>query len=104
MRRPTSIAPKDWRQLVDAAGAFLDRWAQQASRLGWSSSDLFGCDALKPIERLDRAGLVLIIGAGAVVAITSSSAKIRMPSGSLLTFTRHEPRPNERRVLLWELQ
>jgi hypothetical protein len=43
-RAPGDVPPRRWQRFVDDACTFLDRWAAQASALGWSTHDLFGCD------------------------------------------------------------
>ena len=43
MPPPTGFWPERWQRIVDATGAFLDRWAAEAIRCGWSDLDVFGC-------------------------------------------------------------
>jgi hypothetical protein len=70
--------------------------------MGWDAYDLFGCHNLKPVERVDRMGLLWLLRGGCIVALTSESAVIEMPSGSRLTYrVKHTREPGD--VLAWEL-
>ena len=91
---------RDWRQLIDDAGHFLDRWGAEASRLGWKPLDMFGVHPLAPAARYDVMGLALLIRGGEVVGLDERSATIRAPGGSLLTYLR---RPTTGAVALWDL-
>src|SRR5438046_2457750 len=53
MTAPSAFSPERWVRIVDAAGAFLDRWASDAIACGWSDLDVFGCDAAAPDRRFD---------------------------------------------------
>jgi hypothetical protein len=75
--RPAAIPPARWRELLDNAGLFIERWAVRAAALGWSAADIFGCHRQAPVARYDLQGLVFLIGSGEVVAITALSATIR---------------------------
>jgi hypothetical protein len=87
---------RDKRQLVER------RWLRQALDHGWSAADLFGCDQRAPWHRLDRSGLVLLLGGHEIVELSSDVATLRTRSGSVL---RHRRRPPARPpvALLWEL-
>ena len=103
VRPPAGIAVWRWRQLIDDAGRFLDRWAIQAAALGWRTLDVFAAHGAKPVERFDAAGLVWCIRGGAVVAIAEMTAKVKTPSGVLQTFARREPEHPEA-VAVWSLE
>jgi hypothetical protein len=103
MPRPAAILPPRWRELVDNAGLFIDKWAVQAASLGWSAADIFGCHREAPLARYDLQGLVFLIGSSEVVAITALSAAIRTRSGATLTFRRRRPAPGEGVTAIWEL-
>jgi hypothetical protein len=87
---------RDTRQLVER------RWLRQALDHGWSAADLFCCDQRAPWHRLDRSGLVLLLGGHEIVELSSDVATLRTRSGSVL---RHRRRPPARPpvALLWEL-
>ena len=55
----------------------------------------------RPIERLDCAGLVILLHGNSLLALTADTARIRTTSGALLTY-RRRPRPGA--VPLWELE
>ena len=76
--------------------------AQQALDLGWTTADLFGCDQRAPWHRLDRSGLVLLIGGHEIVELSSDVATLRTSTGSVL---RHRRRPPAKPpvALLWEV-
>jgi hypothetical protein len=70
--------------------------------LGWITADLFGCDQRAPWHRLDRSGLVLLMGGHEIVELSSDVATIRTQTGSVL---RHRRRPPAKPpvALLWEV-
>ena len=55
MAPPAGFTAERWHRIVDAAGAFLDRWAGEAIAAGWSALDVFGADATAPDKRFDIA-------------------------------------------------
>ena len=77
-------------------------WLHAALDLGWSRADLFGCDQRAPWYRLDRSGLVLLMGGHEIVELSSDMATLRTRTGSVL---RHRRRPPARPpvALLWEV-
>ena len=83
---------------------FTERWAAQASRLGWTAHDVFGVNQVKPFERLDGAGLVRLLNGRPVVALTEVEAVIECPNGARQVFRRNRPGvlSERERVLLWE--
>jgi hypothetical protein len=106
-RRPPpndGLSPHDasrrWRQAITDAGRFLGRWGAQAAALGWTTLDIFGAHPTHPVERVDCAGLIILLHGDELVAITADSARTRRRSGAILTFYRR-PRPGA--VPLWEL-
>ena len=103
MAPPAGIAAHCWRELVDNAGRFIDRWAAQAGSLGWTTVTIFGCHPEAPLARCDMQGLVFVIGSGEVIAITAATATIRTRAGALQTFRRMPLPPGERPACLWEL-
>jgi TubC N-terminal docking domain len=87
---------RDVRQLVER------RWLHAALHLGWSTPDLFGCDQRAPWYRLDRSGLVLLLGGHEIVEFSSDMATLRTRTGSALRFQRRPP-AEPPVALLWEL-
>ena len=99
---PRDVSPKRWLRFIDDCGRFLDEgWAERAEALGWGPLDLFGCDRIKPIARLDRAGLLWLIDGRRLLALTADTAAIATASGGCLTFRRCPNEPG--RSLAWEL-
>jgi hypothetical protein len=68
--------------------------------LGWNTLDVFGAHPTHPAERVDCAGLVILLRGDELVAITADSARTRRRSGAILTFYRG---PQQGAVPLWEL-
>ena len=87
---------RDTRQLVER------RWLHAALDLGWSTADLFGCDQRAPWHRLDRSGLVLLIGGHEIVELSSDVAALRTWTGSVLRYRRRPP-AEPPVALLWEV-
>jgi hypothetical protein len=100
MACPPGVRPDRWRQAIVDAGRFLHQWGAQATSLGWSTLDVFGAHPTHPVERVDCAGLVLLLRGDELLVITADTARIRRSSGAILTWYRR-PRPGA--VLLWEL-
>jgi hypothetical protein len=66
-----------------------------------SALDIFGCDSARPLDRLDRAGLLLLLHMGEeIIAITGTAATIRTSSGALQRYYR---KPCNGAVCVWEL-
>jgi hypothetical protein len=101
MACPAGIRPDRWRQAIVDAGRFLDQWGGQAAALGWTTLDAFGAHPTHPLQRVDLAGLVILLHGDELVAITADAARIRNRSGAILTYYRR-PRPGA--VPLWELR
>lgn len=97
---PPGFSRCDWEQVIKDGGQFLDRWAAEAIRLGWTAEDAFGVHPEAPGARVDCMGLVPLISGGEVVSILADRASITMPGGSTLTYLR---RPRPAAVVLWEL-
>ena len=102
MSPPTGFSPERWRRVVDAAGAFLDRWAAEAIRCGWNSLDAFGCHSTAPDRRFDCMGLVLLLDRCEIIAVDPAGATLVVTAtGSRQRFYRR-PMPPET-VPLWRL-
>lgn len=97
---PPGFSPRAWQQVLDDGGRFLNRWAAEAKRLGWTAEDVFGVHAAAPGARVDGMGLVPLINGGEVISISGGRASIRMPGGSILTYLRQ---PRSGAVVLWDL-
>jgi hypothetical protein len=89
-----------WNDLIRDSAGFLNLWGEQAAKLGWTASDIFGVHPKAPSSRCDQMGVALLIHGGTIVAITDSTAVIKERSGSLLTWRRSVDR---RSVPIWDL-
>lgn len=99
---PIGYPPKRWHELQNAAGVFIDKFATQAAALGWSALDIFGCDPVSPFERLDRAGLLLLLHVDeAIVAVTGCSVTTRSRTGSVLRYYRAQRQTGA--ALIWSI-
>jgi hypothetical protein len=98
------IPPHRWPRVQrDAVRLLEGGWAQEALNFGWTATDLFGCDQRAPWHRLDRAGLVLLIGGHEIVELTEEVAALRTSTGSVLRYRRRPPPTPPSVALLWEL-
>jgi TubC N-terminal docking domain len=97
------IPPQRWPRVQrDAARLVEGGWLERALALGWTAADLLGCDRRAPWHRLDRAGLVLLVGGHEIVELTEDVAALRTSTGSVLRFRRRPP-ATPPVALLWEL-
>ena len=104
MSIPKIVTIDSWAAFLASCHAFTaGPWPGKAASMGWNAYDLFGCHRHKPVERVDRMGLLWLLRGGRVAALTSESAIIEMPSGSRLTY-RAKPIREPSDVLAWELQ
>lgn len=101
MACPATIRADRWEQLLVDAGRFLDQWPAQAAALGWNTLDVFGAHPTHPIERLDCAGLILLLHGDELLAFTADTARTRRRSGAILTYYR---RPRPEAIPIWELR
>jgi hypothetical protein len=90
-----------WQRIVNAAGAFIDQWAVEATRCDWSDLDVFGCDAARPDARFACMGLVLLLDRAKVAAIDPQGVDLVTATGARQRF-RRRPLPGGT-VSLWEL-
>ena len=97
------IPPSRWPQIQrDTRHLVQRRWLHEALALGWTTADLFGCDQRAPWYRLDRSGLVLLLGGHEIIEISSDVATLRARTGSVLRYRRRPPaKPPV--ALLWEV-
>ncbi len=100
-RPPRGFPPIRWERIIDDARAFIRDWADQADRLGWTETALFGVDRLAPWPRIDKAGLVVLLDGGRVVALAEDRAAIVTRRGGRLTFYR-QARVEAEAVAIWE--
>ena len=101
--RAQGIPPQRWPRVQgDAARLVEGGWLERALALGWTAADLFGCDQRAPWHRLDRAGLLLLVGGHVIVELTGDNAALRTSTGSVLRYRRRPP-ATPPVALVWEL-
>jgi hypothetical protein len=96
-RCPAYVEPARWQVAVEDAKRFLAQWGEQAETLGWTGRDLFELDQppadphprYSRLARYDHTGLVWLLQGNPVVALTATTAAIRMRTGSVLTYRKH---------------
>ena len=80
------------------ASPTLTQWGERAHELGWTARDLFGLSEVPAnpaplysrMSRYDETGLLwLLEGRKTVVAMTTDTAAVRHPSGSITMYRRH---------------
>jgi hypothetical protein len=101
MPPPTGFRPDRWQRIIYVTGVFLERWAGEAIRCGWSDLDVFGCDLDAPTARFDCMGLVLLLERCEVVAIDRDGADLVTASGARQRFSRRPMLVGA--VSLWQL-
>ncbi len=103
MPPPPLVPDRRWRELMDSAGRFLDRWAATAAALGWTMHDVFGCDPQRPVQRLDQQGLIWQLHDAEIVSMTADAATVRTAAGPILSISRRALPENDSRVNAWEI-
>jgi hypothetical protein len=88
MPAPDKFTPERWQRIIDAAGDFLDRWANQAAECGWSDLDVFGAHPTRPEARFDCKGLILSLDRCEIVGIDESGADLVTVNGARQRFLR----------------
>jgi hypothetical protein len=102
MPTPGDFAPKRWAMSIAVAIRLAEDWGARALALGWSTEDLFGLHPSSPHIRFDAMGLAFMLGsADRVIAMSTSMAVTRKPTGSTVVF-RRRPDPCDS-VPAWRL-
>ena len=102
MPAPSGFTPARWRRIVDAAGSFMDRWADTAIAHGWSDLDVFGCNPDRPDARFDAMGLVLLLDRCEIAGIDEHGADLVMVTGAHQRYRQRLLPDNT--VSLWQLR
>jgi hypothetical protein len=100
-RCPDHVPIGRWQHAVVDGRAFLARWGEQASELGWSARDLFGLapvpdgphPSYRRMSRYDCIGLIWLLEGKEVIALTAESASIRNPITGNITVYRRFNKP-----------
>lgn len=88
MLPPKGFAFDRWALICLDCARLLEQHGADLHRFGWSSIDAFGAHRDAPAVAVRRYGLGLLLGGGEVVEMTADHARIKRPSGALLTFMR----------------
>jgi hypothetical protein len=96
-RCPDRVPTERWQQAVADGKTFLSRWGDQAHALGWTVRDLFGLLTVprhaKPsfnrLARYDETGLIWLLNARPVVALTQDTASIKGTIGNVTIYRKH---------------
>jgi hypothetical protein len=94
---PNHVDPARWQCAVADGRRFLAQWGEQAEALGWTARDIFGLHDVpanphptyQRLSRYDCTGLIWLLQGCPVVALTEATAAIRMPSGNVTTYRKH---------------
>jgi hypothetical protein len=95
-RCPDHVDLDRWQRAVTDGERFLLQWAQQAQVLGWTARDLFGlhtppsepAPSYRRLSRYDATGLIWLLEGREVIALTTDTAAIRWPSGSVTVYRK----------------
>jgi hypothetical protein len=96
-RCPDHVDEERWRQCIDDARHFLANWGRQAEALGWTAKDLFGLHkppkephpSYQRLSRYDKTGLLWLLRGRLVVALTQTTAAIRITGNSPVIYRKH---------------
>jgi hypothetical protein len=95
-RCPDLVEHDRWHLAVADGEHFLAQWGEQAQALGWTGRDLFGLHkppekpplSYRRLSRYDATGLIWLLEGRQVIALTTDTAAIRWPSGSVTVYRR----------------
>ena len=85
---PAGFAMDRWAQIGTDCAVLIHRHGGDLRRLGWSAVELFGAHPDAPAVAVRCYGLGLLISGGEVVELTAERARIKRPSGAVLTCQR----------------
>lgn len=88
MLPPAGFAMDRWAQVAADCAALVERYGGDLRRLGWSTVEVFGAHPDAPAVAVRCYGLGLLVGGGEVVELTAEHARIKRPSGAVLTCQR----------------
>ena len=104
MPSPGKVPTLVWNRFVKNSVAFANSWASQAAALEWQAKEIWGCDAEKPYERIDHAGLVWFLDGNEVMVLTRDTALIKTASGATQTYrVKGRTRQSPDIVMAWDL-
>jgi hypothetical protein len=87
---PPDCSMKRWQILIgDAHNATHNGWVARALSFGWKLEELFGVDRRAPWPRVDRYGLIILLGGSHIADLSDRGAFIVTPNGAHQSFTRN---------------
>ena len=104
---PELLSSERWARVVSdcemlTSGQTLQSsWLSKLAAMGWQLGDVFGCHPTHPIERLDYAGIALLLNGTDVVAVTNQAMTIQLRPGVTQTIRRCATPSGQ--IYLWEL-
>jgi hypothetical protein len=101
MPPPRGFSAGRWQHIVDAAGVFMERWADRATVCGWSTLDVFGCHPTRPDARFDCMGLVLLLDRCSIAGLDEGGADLVTATGA---GQRYRRRPMPDAMPIWRLR
>ena len=103
MSCPENVPAKAWANLITNSVRFIgSTFAARTAALGWRTADLWGCQAVRPWQRIDRLGVLWLVHDSEFVAVTADAITIRTSTGPRLTSRRLRPALSGV-CLAWEL-
>ena len=90
-----------WLDLVDAVGAFAERWGEQAAACGWSALDLYSMHQRAPGANLAAMGAAWLIARSRdlVLRVAAEAIVVQTRAGYVLRIYRRPP--DSAAVLAW---
>jgi hypothetical protein len=101
-RSPSTISRGEWDALMDGAIKLLTDWGKTLASLGWTTADLFAVHRIRPLIRVDYAGLARFTTRDRVTAVTTTNATLQCSTGALQTYWRRSPQDSDW-IPLWKL-
>lgn len=101
MNRPADISKARWFRVIHDAEYFIDQWAAQAARLGWSTLEVFGVNRIGTGHRFDGRGLLASLNGRQVISISRDSARVSTSHAGALVFRRKPTCREGEQVPLW---
>jgi hypothetical protein len=94
---PHHVEAERWQLAIQDANCFLPKWGRQAEALGWTADELFGLHPVpaRPaptycrLSRYDATGLIWLLQARPVVALTADTGVIATPSGGTVPYRKN---------------
>lgn len=88
MLPPKGFPMDRWALVCSDCARLLEQHGSDLRRLGWSAEDAFGAHPSAPAAAVRCYGLGMLLGGGEVVELAVDHARVKRPSGALLTFMR----------------